>query len=164
MPDNRYDWDDETEPAKQQKREATNRFLNATQSASELRNRVKRRGDEPRNEFATIGQLDVPPDVEVICLEPDPISLSKLLIFALLAPGNPPSTPPWRPGWLGARVLDDPVWHEAINRFLLQTQNNDAERQQALDRGTSHNTFVRLSGLPLPDDVEVICSEPTRHQ
>lgn len=164
MPNDQYTWDDETEPAKQEKRDATNKFLLATQTASPLRESVKQDHAEARRQFATIGKLDVPPEVEVRCLEPDPISLSKLLIFVLLAPGNPPATPPWRSGWLGARVLDDSAWHGAINEFLLRTQNDAALRGQALDRTTSHDCFVRLSGMALASDIEVICLEPMRHQ
>ncbi len=35
-----HDWDDETEPAKVEKRNAANKFLVATQSASALREEV----------------------------------------------------------------------------------------------------------------------------
>ena len=163
MPNNNYDWDDETEPAKQSKRDAANKFLRKTQEDLTLRDNVVADRGEARRQFQSIGGIGVPDDVEVICLEPEPNKLAKLMVFALLKVDEPPVVEPWRACWLAARIPNDPEWHEAANRFLLQTQPDSTLRHNVLtNRTTAHDQFALIGGIPLPNDVEVICREPER--
>lgn len=162
MPNNNYDWDDETEPAKQAKRDASNKFLRRTQEDLVLRDSVVGNRDEARRQFQSIGEIAVPEDVEVICLEPEPNKLAKLIVFALLKVDQVPVIEPWRACWLAARIPNDRDWHEAANRFLLQTQPaSDLRRDVLRDRTIAHDRFASIGGMPL-QDVEVICLEPER--
>ena len=71
-------------PTDPQWHEAANRFLLATQSDNQLRQRVLTDRNEARTQFARIGGMPLDPSTEVICLEPDRPKLARLVVFKLL--------------------------------------------------------------------------------
>ena len=72
------------------KRDAAKDFLEEVAKNNLLRNKIVMSGQDNRElaraEFARLGNIDIPKDVEVICLEPDKDHLNKLVVFKLPAP------------------------------------------------------------------------------
>jgi hypothetical protein len=98
------DWWDETEAKKQIRRDAATKFLIATREGSYPRGTITTiaNKDAARTEFERLGQIVLPPDVHVICLEPDRRELAKIVVFSLLNPANPVPAEPYRRHWLAA--------------------------------------------------------------
>jgi hypothetical protein len=94
-------------------RAAATAFLRETQTNNELRLRVAKSGRDDRafarSEFARIGQIDVPADVEFICLEPGTVTRAKLVVLVLPSPTDPlPSDLASLKYWLAAWVPYNP--------------------------------------------------------
>lgn len=98
------DWWDETEAKKQIRREAAAKFLIATGKSDYPRNEITTIAskDKARTEFERLGEIALPPDVHVICLEPNRRELAKIVVFSLFDPTKPVPTEPYRKHWLAA--------------------------------------------------------------
>jgi hypothetical protein len=87
-------------------RKAARAFLQAiiNDTSGNLRADVKRDRIRARTEFANIGNIAIPDDVEVICLEPDIASRKKLVVLVLpengeVFPSDLSVLPHWPAGW-----------------------------------------------------------------
>lgn len=96
------DWFDETEPKKQMRREAARKFLVATKTDKALREKITSDPAFARAQFEKLGEITLPPDVQVICIEPERHARAKLVVFALLDPAKPTPPEPYRESWLAA--------------------------------------------------------------
>jgi hypothetical protein len=97
-------WFDETEPQKEVRRKAAGKFLEATKNDPNLRADIAGFENEAkaRAKFEELGQINLPPDVRVICLEPDRREMAKLVVFSLLDPDRPTPAEPYREHWIAA--------------------------------------------------------------
>ena len=97
-------WFNETEPQKEIRRQAAAKFLTLTKDDPGLRAAITGFGNEAaaRAKFQELGQITLPPDVRVICLDPDRRELAKLVVFSLLDPASPTPAEPYREHWLAA--------------------------------------------------------------
>jgi hypothetical protein len=97
-------WFDETEIQKVVRRQAAAEFLEATKSDSALRAAITGFSNEAqaRAQFELLGKIKLPPDVHVVCLEPDRRELAKLVVFSLLDPKMPTPQEPYRKSWIAA--------------------------------------------------------------
>jgi hypothetical protein len=94
------DW---TKPEDQ--RAAATAFLKQTQSDAEFRTRVQKDRTYAREQLAAVGDINVPSDVEVICVEPGTQARAKVVVFALPGADDPmPSDLVSLKYWLAAWV------------------------------------------------------------
>ena len=98
---NDEEWQSDTEEAKQKKRDAANKFLEATINDQSLREAVKAYPAYAREMFQKIGGITLPEYVEIICMEPDRRERNKLVVFVL--PKETSATGEyWRDGWIAS--------------------------------------------------------------
>lgn len=94
------DW---TKPEDQ--RAAATAFLKKTQSDAEFRARVSSDRAYAREQLGAVGDINIPADVEVICLEPGTQARAKLVVLTLPGPHDPmPSDLVALKHWLAAWV------------------------------------------------------------
>jgi hypothetical protein len=89
------------------KRDAAQAFLEEVAQNDTLRNKIVMSGKDDRvfarAEFARLGNIDIPKNVEVICLEPDKDHLNQVVVFKLPESGTSSSINPlkfWLAGWV----------------------------------------------------------------
>jgi hypothetical protein len=99
---NEDDWFDETEEKKQLRRDAASKFLIATKSDSDLRREVTSDPSKAREAFQRLGEINLPPEVKVICLDPERHERAKLVVFVLLDPNKETPAEPYREHWIAA--------------------------------------------------------------
>jgi hypothetical protein len=96
------DWFNETEEKKQLRREAASKFLIATKTDTDLRRAVTSDPGTARAKFQELGGITIPPEVQVICLEPERHERAKLVVFVLLDPEKETPAEPYREHWIAA--------------------------------------------------------------
>ncbi len=110
MTDN--DWFDTiNETKKQPRRDAADEFLEDISKDPGLRTRVLKSDEEARKEFTARYKkatgIDIPPEVRVICVDPDLAERGKLVVFLLPTieetdENAPAIRPTWGEGWIAA--------------------------------------------------------------
>ncbi len=96
------DWFDETEEKKQLRRKAASKFLAATKDNAVLRKAVTNNPGYAREAFQQLGEITLPPEVQVICVEPERHERAKLVIIVLLDPQKETPAEPYREHWVAA--------------------------------------------------------------
>jgi hypothetical protein len=99
---NDSDWQSDAEAKKQRKREAADKFLQATLDDPALRAQVLADRNAARAAFISIGKIDVPEGVEFICVSPDRTARNNLVVFVLPTGPQPPGAELWRQSWVAA--------------------------------------------------------------
>ena len=96
------DWFNETEAKKQVRRDAARKFLIATKTDPDLRKAIIANPAYAREAFQKLGGITLPPDVQVICIDPERHERAKLVVFALLDSKQPTPAEPYREHWVAA--------------------------------------------------------------
>jgi len=101
MPDE-DDWFGEKEEQKQLRRDAATKFLVATKNDAELRKTLIANPSYAREKFQELGGMKLPPEVEVICIDPERHERAKLVVLVLLNPVQETPIEPYRESWVAA--------------------------------------------------------------
>ena len=84
------------------KRAAADKFLLATLNDPELRKDVLANPSYAREAFQKLGDITIPPGVQVICVDSTTQARDLLVVFVLPDPEKPAPAEPWRDSWVAA--------------------------------------------------------------
>jgi hypothetical protein len=95
-------FNNDAEQQKKDRRAAAKAFLEKTASDSTIWNEVRDDRKKAKEHFRTYGDIDVPPEVEVICVDPDTRERDKLVVFLLPEPNTQNVDPLkyWLAAWI----------------------------------------------------------------
>jgi uroporphyrinogen-III synthase len=168
---------------KKDRRDAAVAFLQKTLTDPDVCSAVLKDRKAAHQLFEREGGIDIPDDVEVICVGPSTQERDRLVVFVLppegTAPENLDPLSYWVAGWIPYEM--DPMkasahprtrtWklkndrRDAATAFLQKTLTDPDVRSAVLkDREAAHKLFEREGGINIPDDVEVVCVGPSTQE
>jgi hypothetical protein len=174
--------------SKNDKRDAAAAFLRKTISDPDVRSMVLKDRTAAHKLFEREGGINIPDDVEVICVGPSTQERDRLVVFVLPPEGTSIEQIDSLKYWIGAWVPydGDPAttpppmplgkvaqkhWNSKKDRresaaaFMRKTITDPNMRSAVLrDREAAHRLFETEGSINIPDDVEVICIGPSTQE
>ena len=170
--------------SKKDRRDAAVAFLQKTLTDPDVCSAVLKDRKAAHQLFEREGEINIPDDVEVICVGPSTQERDRLVVLVLPAEGtaleNLDPLKYWIAGWgpydmdpiMASADRSTKTWklkkdrRDAATAFLQKTLTDSDFRSAVLnDREAAHNLFAREGGIDdIPDDVEVICVGPSTQE